>query len=399
MRTLQKKLSRYTRKSELDPKLYPYYKRIESAQDTEVIIEGEKKLMFGSNSYLGLTTHPKLKEAAKQAIEKYGTGASGSRLLNGNLDIHEKLDGMLADFVNKEEAVTFSTGFQVNLGVISSILGRNDYLILDDENHASIIEGSRLSFAKVLKFKHNDMASLENVLKKTVDNQIKLIVVDGVFSMEGDIAPLDEIVQLSEKYGASLMVDDAHGLGVFGKNGCGTSNHFGVEDKVDLVMGTFSKSFASLGGFIASDSSTINYVKHHARSLLFSASIPPACAASVIAALEIMKSEPERIDKLWDNTRYAQNALLQEGFDIGNTVSPILPIKIGDDMETFAYFAYLLKKGYFINCVIPPAVKNGSSLLRFSLMSTHTHEQIDRVINELVRCRTLIKNKQLSQVL
>lgn len=397
MKALQQKLAKYTRPQEAKKAgFYPYYKVIESPQDCEIIIDGKNHLMFGSNSYLGLTNHPKVKKAAKDAIDDCGTGASGSRLLNGNFQIHEKLDAMLAEFVDKEAALTFSTGFQVNLGVISCILGRNDYLIIDDDDHASIIEGSRLTFAKVLKYKHNDMESLEKVLQKSISGQIKLIVVDGVFSMEGDLAPLDKIVELADKYDASIMVDDAHGLGVMGEGGRGTAMHFGLNDKVDLIMGTFSKSFASLGGFIAGDFETINFIKHNARSLLFSASIPPASAATVIAALEIMKEEPERIDQLWKNTLYAQNKLRENGFDIGNTQSPVIPIKIGSDMETFLHFKMLLENGVFINCVIPPAVKEGSSLLRFSLMATHTKEQIDQAIDALVKCKIYFEKQPVT---
>jgi 8-amino-7-oxononanoate synthase len=395
MKELQKRLSQYTRPQEAKKAgFYPYYKVIESPQDSEITIDGKRYLMFGSNSYLGLTNHPKIKQAAKDAIDACGTGASGSRLLNGNFAIHEELDAMLAEFVDKEAALTFSTGFQVNLGVVSCILGRNDFLILDDYDHASIIEGSRLTFAKVLKYKHNDMKSLEKVLQKTKSGQVKLIVVDGVFSMEGDLAPLDEIVALADKYEASIMVDDAHGLGVMGEGGRGTSMHFGLNDKIDLIMGTFSKSFASLGGFIAGDFETINYIKHNARSLLFSAGIPPASAATVIAALKIIKEEPGRIDQLWKNTLYAQNKLRENGFDIGNTQSPVIPIMIGGDIETFLFFNKLLEDGVFINCVVPPAVKKGSSLLRFSLMATHTKEQIDKAIDALVKCK-LYFEKQL----
>lgn len=392
MRLLQKKLSQFNRLQEvIQNGLYPYYKVIESGQNAEVTINGERKLMFGSNSYLGLNNHPKLVEASKAAIDKYGTGASGSRLLNGNMEIHEKLDGLLAEFVNKEAAVVFGTGFQVNIGVISSILGRNDYLIMDEDDHASIFEASRLTFAKVLKYKHNDMESLEKVLQKTIPNQVKLIVVDGVFSMEGDIAPLNTIVELSKKYDASILVDDAHGLGVLGEGGRGTANHFGLEDDIDLIMGTFSKSFASLGGFIAGDKTSIEFIKHHARSLLFSAGTTPASAATVIAALEVMKEEPERFEQLWENTVYARNLLTQEGFDIGNSSTPIIPIKVGSDTKAFQYFALMLEKGVYVNCVITPAVKPGEAILRYSLMATHTKEMIHQSIDSLIRCRELLK--------
>ena len=392
MRLLQKKLSQYNRLQDvIQNGLYPYYKVIESGQNAEVVINGEPKLMFGSNSYLGLNNHPKLIEASKAAIDKYGTGSSGSRLLNGNMEIHEKLDGMLAEFVNKEAAIVFGTGFQVNIGVISSILGRNDFLIMDDDDHASIFEASRLTFAKVLKYKHNDMECLEKVLKKTIPNQVKLIVVDGVFSMEGDIAQLNTIAELAKKYDASIMVDDAHGLGVMGNGGRGTVNHFGLEENVDLIMGTFSKSFASLGGFVAGDRSTIEFIKHKARSLVFSAGTTPASAATVIAALEVMKEEPERLERLWENTVYARNLLTEEGFDIGDSSTPIIPIKVGSDTKAYQYFALMLEKGVYINCVVTPAVKPNEAILRYSLMATHTKEMIHQSVDSLIRCRELLK--------
>src|ERR1700753_895041 len=315
--------------------LYPYFRPIESGQDTEVIINGKKVLMFGSNSYLGLTNHPKIKQAGKKAIDKYGSGCAGSRFLNGTLDIHIELEERLAAYVNKPAAVLFSTGFQVNLGVLSSITGRNDYLILDEYDHASLIDGSRLSFSRVIKYAHNDMADLERKLSILPEESVKLIVVDGIFSMEGDIVKLPEIVELSDRYGANIMVDDAHSLGVIGHKGAGTASHFGLTEDVDLIMGTFSKSLASLGGFIAADATTIDYLKHRARSLMFSASIPPGAVASVIAALDIIISEPERIQKLWDNTNYAKKLLIDEGFDLGPTESPILPIYVRDNDKTF----------------------------------------------------------------
>ena len=335
--------------------LYPFFRIIESEQDTEVTINGEQVLMFGSNSYLGLTTHPALKEASKSAIDKYGSGCAGSRFLNGTLDLHIELEEKLAKFVGKESALVFSTGFQVNLGVISSIPGRHDYIIMDDLDHACIIDGARLSFAKTLKYRHNDMASLEKVLQKCKEESIKLIAVDGVFSMEGDLANLPEIVKLAKKYKANIFVDDAHGIGVMGKLGAGTADHFGLTSDVDMIMGTFSKSLASIGGFVAADNDTINYLKHNARSLIFSASIAPANAASVIAAIDLIQQEPERIEKLWINTYYAMDRLNAAGFDIGHTVTPIIPIYIRDNAKTFMLTKMLLEQGIFVNPIVTPS--------------------------------------------
>lgn len=362
---------------------YPYFRTIESEQDTVVKINGKNVLMFGSNSYLGLTNHPKLKEASKAAIDKYGSGCAGSRFLNGTLDLHLELESKLADFVGKEAALVFSTGFQVNLGVISSIPGRHDFIILDDLDHACIIDGARLSFAKTLKYEHNSMEDLERKLQKTPMDKIKLIVVDGVFSMEGDIANLPEIVRIAKKYNANVMVDDAHGLGVLGKEGRGTASHFGLTNDVDLIMGTFSKSLASIGGFVAADNDTINYLKHNARSLIFSASIAPANAASVIAALDLIQNEPERIEKLWENTHFAQRMLKEAGFDIGHSVTPIIPILVRDDFKTFQLTKSLLDKGVFVNPVVSPAVASSSSMIRFSLMATHTLSQIEEAIDKI----------------
>src|SRR6201991_2431479 len=365
--------------------LYPYFRPIESGQDTEVFIDGKRVLMFGSNSYLGLTSHPKVKEASKKAIDKYGTGCAGSRFLNGTLDIHIEAEKRLAEYVGKEASVLFSTGFQVNLGVLSCITGRNDYLILDEYDHASLIDGSRLSFSRVIKYAHNDMADLQRKLSILPEEAVKVIAVDGIFSMEGDIVKLPEIVELADKYGANIMVDDAHSLGVIGEKGAGTASHFGLTDDVDLIMGTFSKSLASLGGFIASDAVTIDYLKHRARALMFSASMPPASVASVIAALDIIESEPERIEKLWDNTNYAMKLLLDEGFDLGPTESPILPIYVRDNDKTFLVTKYLQAAGVFVNPVVSPAVPSDSSLLRFSLMATHTFAQIDEAVEKIAR--------------
>ena len=363
--------------------LYPYFRSISSAQDTEVIIDGKEVLMFGSNSYLGLTNHPKIKEAAQKAIEKYGTGCAGSRFLNGTLDIHLELEQRLAAYVDKPAAVLFSTGFQVNLGVISCLLDRNDYLILDEYDHASIIDGSRLSFSRSIKYAHNDMNDLRAKLSRLPEDAAKLIVSDGIFSMEGDMVNLPEMVKIADEFGANIMMDDAHSLGVIGFNGAGTASHFNLTKEVDLIMSTFSKSLASLGGFIAADEDTIEFIKHRARSLMFSASMTPASVASVLAALDIIESEPERIDKLWANTNYAKKLLLDAGFEIGHPESPILPIYIRDNAKTFIITNILQENGIFVNPVVSPAVPSDASLIRFSLMATHTFEQIERAIDKL----------------
>lgn len=360
--------------------LYPYFRVIESEQDTEVIIDGKPSLMFGSNSYLGLTNHPKLKEAAQKAIQRYGTGCAGSRFLNGTLKIHIELEEALADYLNKESVLLYSTGFQANLGAIAPIAGRNDYIFIDELVHASIIDGTRLSFGKVMKYRHNDMNSLEKQLRQVEGDVSKIIVMDGIFSMEGDIANLPGIVQLAEKYDATVIVDDAHAIGVLGRNGRGTGDHFGLNHKVDLIVGTFSKSLASLGGFVASDRDMIDYLKHHSRALIFSASMTPAAAASALAALEIIRSEPERIDKLWQNTHYAMDQLKSAGFEIGHSESPILPIYIRDNLKTFQFARLMADDGVFVNPVVSPAVRSTDSLIRFSLMATHTFEQIDRAV-------------------
>jgi 8-amino-7-oxononanoate synthase len=383
---LQDKLSDYDAPQKaMQAGIYPYFRAIESEQDTVVIINGKKVLMFGSNSYLGLTNHPKVKAAAKAAIDKYGTGCAGSRFLNGTLDIHIELENKLARLVNKDAALCYSTGFQVNLGVVSLLAGRHDYLLLDELDHASIIEGSRLSFSKVLKFAHNDMEALRNKLKLCHKDRIKLIVVDGVFSMEGDIINLPEVVKLAEHYGASIMVDDAHSLGVLGKNGSGTASHFGLTDKVDLIMGTFSKSFASLGGFIASDKEVINYIKHNSRSLIFSASMTPASAAAVLASIEIMENEPERIKHLWDMTALALNGFKSAGFDTGKSETPIIPLFIRDDIKALQLTQNLLGDGIFVNPVVSPGVPKEDSLIRYSLMATHTKEQVEISIEKITK--------------
>ena len=387
MKLLQAKLARYDAPQKAKALgVYPYFREIESDQDTEVIINGKKVLMFGSNSYLGLTNNPKIKEAAIAAIKKYGTGCAGSRFLNGTLDIHVELEKRLARFVGKEEAIIYSTGFQVNLGVISCLTGREDYIIWDELDHASIIEGRRLSFSTQLKFKHNDMASLEKVLKSCPEDKVTLIVVDGVFSMEGDVANLPEIVALAKKYNAAIYVDEAHGIGVFGRQGRGTCDHFGVAQDVDLIMGTFSKSFASLGGFVATDSITANYLRHNSRSYIFSASITPASTAAVSAALDIMESEPERIEHLWEMTHYALDGFRNMGCEIGNTSTPIIPLFIRDNNKTFRITRELFDEGVFVNPVVSPAVPSDSTLIRFSLMATHTKEQLDFALDKIQKC-------------
>jgi 8-amino-7-oxononanoate synthase len=386
VRKLQFNLSKYDAPQKaMKAGIYPYFREIESDQDTVVTIKGKKVLMFGSNSYLGLTNHPKIKEAAKKAIDKYGTGCAGSRFLNGTLDIHIQLEERLADLVGKDGALCYSTGFQVNLGVVSVLTGRRDHVFLDEFDHASIIEGSRLSFSKVLKFAHNDMNVLESKLKRCTAESMKLIVVDGIFSMEGDIVKLPELVTLADKYDATVMVDDAHSIGVLGKNGSGTASHFGLTDKIDLIMGTFSKSLASLGGFIASDKDTINFIKHNSRTLIFSASMTPASAASVLAAIDIMVSEPERISHLWEITHHALKGFKEMGFDTGKSETPIIPLFIRDDIKALLLTQALLTDGIFVNPVVSPAVPKEDCLIRYSLMATHTKEQVDLSIEKITK--------------
>lgn len=387
MGLLQDKLAKYDLPQQIMAKgVYPYFRCIESGQDTEVMMSGHKVLMFGSNSYLGLTNHPKVIEAAVEATRKYGTGCAGSRFLNGTLDLHLSLEKELAEFVGKEEAIIYSTGFQVNLGVVSCVTGRNDYILCDELDHASIVEGRRLSFSTAVKFKHNDMEDLERELQKCAPDALKLIVVDGVFSMEGDIANLPEIVRLKQKYNASIMVDEAHGLGVLGRQGRGTCDHFGVTKDVDLIMGTFSKSLAAIGGFIASDSSVINYLRHNSRSYIFSASNTPAATAAAREALHILKSEPERIQHLWDVTNYSLKCFRELGFEIGHTSTPIIPLYVRDMDKTFMVTKMLFDEGVFVNPVVPPACSPNDTLIRFSLMATHTKEQVDIAIEKLVKC-------------
>ena len=384
MKLLQEKLAKYDAPQRaMAMGIYPYFREIQSDQDTEVLISGKKDMLYGSNAYLGLTNHPKVKEAAIEAIKKYGTGCAGSRFLNGTLDLHLQLEKRLAEFVGKEDAIVYSTGFQVNLGVVSCITGREDYILWDELDHASIIEGHRLSFSTKLKFKHNDMDSLEKQLQKCEPDKVKLIVIDGVFSMEGDVAKLPEIVALAKKYNASVMVDEAHGIGVFGDHGRGTCNHFGVTNDVDLIMGTFSKSFASIGGFIASDEPVINYLRHHSRSYIFSASNTPAATAAANAALDIMLSEPERIQHLWDLTHYALDGFRNMGCEIGHTSTPIIPLFIRDNDLTFLIVKELFEAGIFVNPVVAPAVASEDTLIRFSLMATHTKEQLDYALETI----------------
>ncbi|MGB9716253.1 MAG: aminotransferase class I/II-fold pyridoxal phosphate-dependent enzyme [Thermodesulfovibrionales bacterium] len=359
--------------------LYPYFRVIESAQEPEIIMNGKKMIMIGSNNYLGLTNHPKVKEAAIEAIKRYGTGCAGSRFLNGTLDIHVELEEKLARFMRKDAALVFSTGFQVNLGVISALVGKDDIVIIDKMDHASIIDGCRLSFGEVKKFRHNDMNDLERVLKE-YETKDKLIVVDGVFSMEGDIAPLPEIIKLAKKYSARVMVDDAHGIGVLGETGRGTAEHFGLEKDVDLIMGTYSKSLASIGGFIAGSADVIHYIKHFARSLIFSASPPPASVASVSAALDIIENEPERRDRLWANTRKMLKGFMEMGFKVGPSQTPIIPIVVGENENAFTMAMMLQEEGVFANVAVSPAVPNGRALIRTSYMATHTDEHLDKVL-------------------
>ena len=363
--------------------LYPYFRTITSAQDTEVTINGRRVLMLGSNSYLGLTNHPKIKEVTQAAVAKYGTGCAGSRFLNGSLDIHLQLEAELAKLVNKEAVLLYSTGFQVNFGVISTLVGKGEYVLADKSDHASIIEGCLLSQGKFLRFAHRDMAALENRLEQIEPDAGKLIVTDGIFSMEGDIIQLPELCRLAEEHQAVVMVDDAHAIGVIGHHGAGTASHFGLTDRVHLIMGTFSKSLASLGGFIASDFATIDYLKHHSRALVFSASMSPANAAAALAALKIMVAEPERIAQLWRNTDRMKQGLLSLGFDLGASHSPILPIYTRELMRTFRFCKRLEEEGVFVNPVVSPGVPPGQELLRISLMATHTDSQIDFALTKL----------------
>ena len=363
--------------------VYPYFREITSKQGTEVAMGGHEVLMFGSNAYTGLTGDQRVINAAKAALDKSGSGCAGSRFLNGTLDLHVQLEKELAEFVHKDDTLCFSTGFSVNAGVLAVVVGRGDYIICDDRDHASIVDGRRLSFARQLHYKHNDMEDLENILKGLPQDAVKLIVVDGVFSMEGDLANLPKIVELKHKYNCSIMVDEAHGIGVFGDHGRGVCDHFGLTDEVDLIMGTFSKSMASIGGFIAGDADTINYLRHTCRTYIFSASNTPAATAAALEALHILQQEPERIEQLWDVTKYALKRFREEGFEIGETESPIIPLYVHDVEKTFIVTAQAYERGVFINPVIPPACAPQDTLVRFALMATHTKEQVERAVNIL----------------
>ncbi|MDD7250486.1 MAG: aminotransferase class I/II-fold pyridoxal phosphate-dependent enzyme [Prevotellaceae bacterium] len=386
MGLLQERYKKYTDPQYFMKKgIYPYFREIEGKEGTEVNMEGRDILMFGSNAYTGLIDDDRVIEAADKALHKYGSGCAGSRFLNGTLDLHVQLEKEIAEFVGKEQALTFSTGFSVNSGVLACVTGREDYIICDDRDHASIVDGRRLSFSTCFKYKHNDMEDLERQLKRCRPEAIKLIVVDGVFSMEGDLANLPEIVRLKHKYNASIMVDEAHGIGVFGRQGRGVCDHFGVTDEVDLIMGTFSKSLASIGGFIASDKYTINWLKHNTRTYIFSASNTPAATAAAMEALHIIQREPERIEHLWEVTNYALKRFREEGFEIGDTESPIIPLYVRDTEKTFYVTKRAFEEGVFINPVIPPACAPQDTLVRFALMATHTKEQVDRGVNALVK--------------
>lgn len=384
MGQLQEKYKNYREPQKfIEADVYPYFREITSKQGTEVEMGGHNVLMFGSNAYTGLTGDQRIIDKAKAALDQYGSGCAGSRFLNGTLDLHVQLEKELASFIGKDETLCFSTGFSVNAGVLAMVVGRNDYVICDDRDHASIIDGRRLSFAKQLHYKHNDMEDLENILKNLPYDAIKLIVVDGVFSMEGDLCNLPAIVELKHKYNCSIMVDEAHGIGVFGRQGRGVCDHFGLTDEVDLIMGTFSKSLASIGGFIASDSDTINFLRHTCRTYIFSASNTPAATAAAMEALHIIQQEPERIEALWKVTRYALKRFAEEGFEIGDTESPIIPLYVHDVEKTFLVVKLAFDAGVFINPVIPPACAPQDTLVRFALMANHTEEQVERAVQAL----------------
>ena len=384
MGLLQERCAKYTLPQEFMAQgIYPYFREIEGKQGTEVMMDGHRVLMFGSNAYTGLTGDQRVIDAGIAAMQRYGSGCAGSRFLNGTLDIHVQLEKELAEFVGKDETLCFPTGFTVNSGVISQLVDRNDYIICDDRDHASIVDGRRLSFATQLKFKHNDMEDLEKQLQKCEPNRVKLIIVDGVFSMEGDLCNLPAIIELKKKYNATVMVDEAHGLGVFGRQGRGVCDHFGLTKEVDLIMGTFSKSLASIGGFIAADSSVINWLRHTCRTYIFSASCTPAATAAAREALRIIQAEPERLEALWNVTKYALKRFREEGFEIGDTESPIIPLYVRNTDKTFMAVARAFEEGVFINPVIPPACAPQDTLVRYALMANHTFEQVDESVEKL----------------
>ena len=384
--SLFEKCYNYTQAREVQASgYYPYFRPIEDSYDTEVVVEGHRKIMVGSNNYLGLTHHPKVLAAAEDALHQYGSGCTGSRFLNGTLDLHNQLERELAEFLGKEDALVFSTGFQTNLGVIASLVGRNEHIFSDRLNHACIIDGARLSYGSMHKFHHGDMADLERQLKKVPEDAGKLIVTDGIFSMEGDIADLPAITSLAEVHGAKVMVDDAHAFGVLGETGAGTAEHFGLVDEIDLIVSTFSKSLASIGGVVAGPEPVIHYLKHHARTLIFSASMPPSAVATVLAALDVLRSEPERLEQLWHNTRRMQEGLKGLGYDIGDSETPVVPVVIGELEHMLVFWKELFDAGVFTNPVTPPAVPEHSCRLRISLMATHTDDHVDQVLDAFAK--------------
>jgi 8-amino-7-oxononanoate synthase len=380
------KCSRFDRADELRRAgVYPYFQPITETHTESVVIDGRSLIMIGSNNYLGLTHHPKVVEASIEATRRYGSGCTGSRFLNGTLDLHVELERRLAAFMRKESCVTFSTGFQVNLGVISTLVGKNDVVLCDRENHASIFDGCRLSFGEIYKYRHNDMEDLERQLQRVPDGAGRLIVTDGVFSMKGDLVDLPNLVRVAKKYGARIMLDDAHGVGVLGENGRGTAEHFGLEDEIDVIVGTFSKSFASLGGFTVASEEVIDYVKHTGRSIIFSASSPPSAVAAALAALGIIETEPERRERLWQNVSRMQTKLGDLGYDVGRTRAAIIPIRIGGHMETFQFWRRLHDEGVFTNPVVAPAVPPDEGMIRTSYMATHTFDELDKVADVFAR--------------
>jgi 8-amino-7-oxononanoate synthase len=393
---IAEKVARYqTARQVIAMGLYPYFRAIDSDQDTVVKMNGRDILMLGSNNYLGLTNHPLVKEAAMDAVRKYGAGCAGSRFLNGTLRIHMECEERLAEFMGKEAVLLFTTGFQANQGVISTLVGRNGYIVTDALDHASIIDGCRLSFGKMVKFKHNDMTDLERVLAMHHGKSI-LVITEGVFSMEGDVTKLPETLALCDKYGADLLLDDAHGVGVFGERGGGVAQHFHKEAEVDMIVGTFSKSLASIGGFVAASEPVIHYLKHHSRALIFSASPPPAAVAAVIAAIQIIKAEPERRELLWRNTNYLRQGLQNLGLDTGLSETPIIPVLAGDELTCFQICHAMQDEGVFVNPVVPPAVQPGQSLIRFSVMSTHTLEQLDFALGKLARIASQFRLQEVA---